>query len=73
MSTMPAGGERTGGKRGLENKLPLCRGGLYRGHPLHIKLTVAAGFTRKAIADWAKTKHRPRELTDFLGINAMLL
>lgn len=30
-----------------------------RGHPLHIKLTVVPGFTRKAIAGWAKTQLGP--------------
>ena len=52
------GGERTGGKagRGSENKVPFVAAISLddRGHPLHINLTVVPGFTRKAIADWAK-------------------
>ena len=56
------GGERTGGKagRGSENMYPYVAAVSLddRGHPLHIKLTVVPGFTRKAISDWGNTKHR---------------
>ena len=54
------GGERAGGKvgRGSENKVPFVAAVSLddRGHPLHLKLTVVPGFTRKAVADWVKTQ-----------------
>ena len=57
------GGERAGGKvgRGSENKVPFVAAVSLddRGHPLHLKLTVVPGYTRKAIADWAKTQLGP--------------
>ena len=57
------GGELTGGKagRGSENKVPFVAAVSLddRGHPLHIKLTVVPGFTRKAISGWAKTQLGP--------------
>lgn len=57
------GGELTGGKagRGSENKVPFVASVSLddRGHPLHIKLRVVPGFTRKAIAGWAKTQLGP--------------
>ena len=51
------GGERSGGKvgRGSENKIPFVAAVSLNddGHPLRIKLTPVAGFTLKAIEQWA--------------------
>jgi len=51
------GGERSGGKagRGSENKVPFVAAVSLSdvGHPLRVKLTLVAGFTLKAIEDWA--------------------
>ena len=51
------GGERSGGKagRGSENKAPFVAAVSLSddGHPLRVKLTPVAGFTLKAIEDWA--------------------
>lgn len=57
------GGELSGGTvgRGSENKVPFVAAVSLdnEGHPLRVKLTPVPGFTRKAIADWAKTHLRP--------------
>lgn len=51
------GGERSGGKvgRGSENKVPFVAAVSFneQGHPLRVKLTLVAGFTLKAIEEWA--------------------
>jgi hypothetical protein len=52
------GGELPGGKpgRGSENKVPFVAAVSTdaEGHPIYAKMTPVPGFTRKAIADWAK-------------------
>lgn len=53
------GGERSGGKvgRGSENKVPFVAAVSLSddGHPLRAKLSPVAGFSLKAIGQWAKT------------------
>ena len=67
------GGERSGGKvgRGSENKVPFVAAVSLsdEGHPLRVKLTPVAGFTLKAIAQWAKANLAPasRVFSDGLG------
>ena len=57
------GGELTGGTagRGSENKVPLVAAVSVtaEGHPQYVKLTPVPGFTRKAIADWARADLSP--------------
>jgi len=57
------GGELTGGKagRGSENKVPLVAAVSlnYDGHLVYVKMAWVAGFTRKAIGDWARTDLSP--------------
>jgi len=57
------GGERTGGKvgRGSENKVPFVAAVslTQENHPLRVRLTPVAGFTREAIATWAKGNIAP--------------
>ena len=57
------GGERSGGKagRGSENKVPFVAAVSLsdEGHPLRTKLTPVAGFSLKAIAQWASTSLAP--------------
>jgi hypothetical protein len=57
------GGERIGGKagRGSENKTPFVAAVSLNaeGHPLYIKMAQVPGFTRKAIANWAKADLSP--------------
>lgn len=56
------GGERPGvGGRGSPNKVPLVAAVQTNeaGHPLYLKLSVVAGFTRQAIAGWAHVHLRP--------------
>jgi hypothetical protein len=57
------GGERAGGKagRGSENKVPFVAAVSLNaeGHPLYVKMAPVPGFTRKAIADWAKADLSP--------------
>ncbi|MDP2179231.1 IS1595 family transposase [Methylicorpusculum sp.] len=52
------GGELTGGKagRGSENKVPFVAALSLsaEGHPLYVKMAPVPGFTRKAIANWAR-------------------
>ncbi len=54
-------GDGTGWWRGSENKVPFVAALSLDddGHPLRIKLTPVSGFTKKAIADWAKTNLAP--------------
>jgi transposase-like protein len=62
------GGERSGGKvgRGSENKVPFVAAVSLSddGHPLRVKLTPVAGFTLKAIEDWA-LEHLASDATVF--------
>lgn len=57
------GGELAGGKagRGSENKVPFVAAVSLNaeGHPVYVKMVPVPGFTRKAIADWAKTDLSP--------------
>lgn len=57
------GGERSGGKagRGSENKVPFVAAVSVDadGHPIYAKLIPVPGFTRNALADWAKTALSP--------------
>jgi hypothetical protein len=57
------GGERSGGKagRGSENKVPFVAAVSLSddGHPLRAKLTPVAGFTLKAIEQWASEHLAP--------------
>lgn len=57
------GGERSGGRagRGSENKVPFVAAVSLsdEGHPLRTKLTPVAGFTLKAIAQWASASLAP--------------
>lgn len=57
------GGELAGGKagRGSENKVPFIAAVSLdtNGHPLYVKMAPVPGFTRKAIADWAKQDLSP--------------
>lgn len=57
------GGELAGGKagRGSENKVPFVAAVSLNteGHPMYVKMAPVPGFTRKAIADWAKTDLSP--------------
>lgn len=57
------GGERSGGKagRGSENKVPFVAAVSLsdEGRPLRVKLTPVAGFSLKAIAQWAKANLAP--------------
>lgn len=57
------GGELAGGKagRGSENKVPFVAAVSLNaeGRPLYVKLAPVPGFTRKAIADWAKADLSP--------------
>jgi len=57
------GGELPGGTagRGSENKVPFVAAVALNaeGNPLYIKMAPVPGFTRKAIADWAKADLRP--------------
>lgn len=57
------GGELTGGTagRGSENKVPLVAAVSVtaEGHPRYVKLAPVPGFTRKAIADWARADLDP--------------
>ena len=57
------GGERSGGKagRGSENKVPFVAAVSlsHEGHPQRIKLTPVAGFSLKAIAQWASSSLAP--------------
>ena len=56
------GGERPGvGGRGSPNKVPIVAAVSTNaaGHPMRVKLTAIAGFTTKAIADWARVNLAP--------------
>jgi len=57
------GGELPGGKagRGSENKVPFVAAVSLDGdgHPLYVKMAPVPGFTRKAIANWAKADLSP--------------
>ncbi|SMF94387.1 Transposase zinc-ribbon domain-containing protein [Methylomagnum ishizawai] len=57
------GGELAGGKagRGSENKVPFVAAVSLdaEGHPEYVKMAPVPGFTRKAIADWAKADLSP--------------
>jgi transposase-like protein len=56
------GGERPGvGGRGSPNKVPIVAAVSTNeaGHPLRVKLSPLAGFTRQAISDWAKVHLLP--------------
>jgi hypothetical protein len=57
------GGELSGGKsgRGSENKVPFVAAVSLNevGHPMYIKMTIVSGFTRQAIADWARDNLSP--------------
>ena len=57
------GGERSGGKagRGSENKVPFVAAVSLSddGHPLRVKLSAVAGFTRVAIEQWARDHLAP--------------
>lgn len=56
------GGERPGvGGRGSPNKVPIVVAVSTNdaGHPLRVKLSPVAGFTRQAVADWAKVHLQP--------------
>lgn len=57
------GGELPGGKagRGSENKVPFVAAVSLNaeGHPMHVKMAPVPGFTRKAIANWAKADLSP--------------
>lgn len=57
------GGELTGGTagRGSENKVPFVAAVSVtaEGHPQYVKLAPVPGFTRKAIADWARADLSP--------------
>jgi hypothetical protein len=57
------GGELAGGKagRGSENKVPFVAAVSLNaeGHPVYVKMAPVPGFTRKAIADWAKADLSP--------------
>jgi hypothetical protein len=57
------GGELAGGTagRGSENKVPLVAAVSVtaEGHPQYVKLAPVPGFTRKAIADWARADLSP--------------
>ena len=57
------GGERTGGKvgRGSENKVPFVAAVSLNelGRPMHLKLTLVAGFTLDAIKEWAQLHGAP--------------
>ena len=50
------GGELSGGTagRGSENKVPFLVSVDADGHPVHAKLSPLSGFTRKAVAAWAR-------------------
>jgi len=57
------GGELAGGKagRGSENKVPFVAAVSLNaeGHPVYVKMALVPGFTRKAMADWAKVDLSP--------------
>lgn len=57
------GGERSGGKagRGSENKVPFVAAVSLNddGHPLYVRLSPVAGFSREAIAQWAQATLAP--------------
>lgn len=57
------GGERPGGKvgRGSENKVPFVAAIALStdGRPMYVKMAPVPSFSRKAIADWAKTDLSP--------------
>jgi hypothetical protein len=57
------GGELTGGTagRGSENKVPFVAAVSLneKGHPVYLKLTLVAGFTRAAIKEWAELHLAP--------------
>ena len=57
------GGELPGGKagRGSENKVPFVAAVSVNddGHPIYVKMAPVSGFTRKAIADWARVDLSP--------------
>lgn len=56
------GGERSGGKvgRGSENKVPFVAAvSVHEGKPRYLKLSLVSGFTREAIAHWAKSNLTP--------------
>jgi hypothetical protein len=57
------GGERSGGKvgRGSENKVPFIAAVSLTedGHPLQVNCIQVPGFTRQAVAEWAKTHVAP--------------
>ena len=56
------GGERPGvGGRGSPNKVPIVAAVQTNdaGHPLRVKISAVRGFTREAIADWARTNLTP--------------
>jgi transposase-like protein len=57
------GGERSGGTagRGSENKVPFVAAVSLntQGHPVYLKLTPVAGFTREAIKQWGQSHLQP--------------
>ena len=65
-------GERSGGKagRGSENKVPFVAAVSLSddGHPLRVKLTPVAGFTVKAIEDWALENLAPDAMVSSDGL-----
>lgn len=67
------GGEHPGGKagRGSENKVAFVAAVSLTddGHPLRTRLTPVAGFTSKAIADWAKAHIAPGSRVSSDGLN----
>jgi transposase-like protein len=67
------GGERVGGRagRGSENKVPFVAAVSLdpRGRPMHLKLATVAGFTREAIARWARGALAPGAVVTSDGLS----
>ncbi len=67
------GGELSGGTvgRGSENKVPFVAAVSLneKGHPVYLKLTLVAGFTRDAIKEWANAHLAPGTVVTSDGLN----
>jgi hypothetical protein len=67
------GGELSGGTagRGSENKVPFIAAVSLneKGHPVYLKLTLVAGFTRDAIKEWANAHLAPGTVVTSDGLS----
>ncbi len=70
------GGELSGGTagRGSENKVPFVAAVSLNdiGHPVYLKLSMVAGFTRDAIEEWAKLHLAPGTVVSSDGLGCFV-